>query len=268
MHSIFGQFLVNVFSILALAADQPELAFAISASGPAILGDRNVGMGFINSFTQPQTLLPMAAFYAAGQAHEGGWAYQETGEPYRLASADNNATDAIPPLVPSATEKTPSFWDTPFPVWDGAAEMCCLTPRQTAVGMGVSLGIGATAVGGWALFGGAAAVESGGAATLYGGAQSALAGPALAGQLATESAASAFTVEGTLSEEALAGSREIMPNSKLGDPMIPSGFSKFTTQTYQSPSGDFQVHFYMNPITRAFYNYGWKSIFNSGRVGP
>jgi hypothetical protein len=72
-----------------------------------------------------------------------------------------------------------------------------------------------------------------------------------------------------LSEEALTGSREIIPSFQIGKPEVPSGFSKFTTQTYQSPSGDFQVHFYMNPATsEPFYGLDYKAIFNSGGVGP
>jgi hypothetical protein len=98
-----------------------------------------------------------------------------------------------------------------------------------------------------------------------GGAQSALAGPALAGQLSVEAASSAFTSEGTLTAEALAGSREIIPRSAIGNPNVPSGFSKFSTQTFQSPSGNYQVHFYMNSHTgEPYYQLDFKSVFNSG----
>lgn len=96
-----------------------------------------------------------------------------------------------------------------------------------------------------------------------------LAAPALANQLATESAASAFTAEGMLSEEALAGSREIIPSSQIGNPNVPSGFSKFSTQTYQSPSGDFQAHFYRDLVTgEPFYGLDYKAVFNSGNFWP
>src|SRR5215469_330809 len=50
--------------------------------------------------------------------------------------------------------------------------------------------------------------------------------PALANQLDAECAASAFTAEGTLSEEALAGSREIIPSSQIGNLEILSDFRK------------------------------------------
>lgn len=110
--------------------------------------------------------------------------------------------------------------------------------------------------------GAAAEALAEGAEFLAGGAQSALAGPALADQLALESANSAFTAEGGLSEEALAGAREIQPYSELGNPDIPSGYSKFTTQTYQSPSGDFQVHFYADPATgEPYYDLDYKVKF-------
>jgi RHS repeat-associated protein len=121
-----------------------------------------------------------------------------------------------------------------------------------------------------AVLGEIAAYEGGAFAAegIAGGAQSALAAPALAGQLASESAASAFTAEGTLTQEALANSTEIIPSSQLGNPNIPAGFSKFTTQTFQSPAGNFQAHFYMNPATgEAFYGLDYKAIFNSGGVG-
>jgi hypothetical protein len=71
-----------------------------------------------------------------------------------------------------------------------------------------------------------------------------------------------------LTQEALANSTEIIPSSQLGNPNIPAGFSKFTTQTFQSPAGNFQAHFYMNPATgEAFYGLDYKAIFNSGGVG-
>ena len=71
-----------------------------------------------------------------------------------------------------------------------------------------------------------------------------------------------------MTDEALAGSREIIPSSEIGNPNVPSGFSKFSTQTFQSPAGDFQTHFYMNPQTgEPFYGLDYKSIFNSGIVG-
>jgi hypothetical protein len=42
-----------------------------------------------------------------------------------------------------------------------------------------------------------------------------------------------------------------------------SNWGKYTTRTFQSPSGDFQVHFYMNRVTGAIdYGYDYKVVFN------
>lgn len=97
-------------------------------------------------------------------------------------------------------------------------------------------------------------------------------GVRLGQQLARESAESAFTSSGRLSSGAIAESRQI-PGSKLGnkdliqrltaDGSSIAGWGKFTTRTHQSPSGDFQVHFYMNRVTGAIdYGYDYKVIFN------
>lgn len=91
-------------------------------------------------------------------------------------------------------------------------------------------------------------------------------GPRLAKQLTEESARSPFAASGTLTKDALASSRPL-PNlgpGQLNNPAIPSGFGKYTTETFRSPSGNFQVHFYMNPTTReVFYGLDYKTIFNS-----
>lgn len=149
----------------------------------------------------------------------------------------------------------------------------CGTICQIGIGVGIVALIVAQAIPGVdvAVDLGLVGAEGAGLAAegIAGGSQSALAGPALANQLAAESASSAFTAEGVLSDEALTGSREIIPSSQIGNTDVPSGFSKFATQTYQSPSGNFQVHFYMNPETvEPFYGLDYKAVFNSGGVGP
>jgi hypothetical protein len=64
------------------------------------------------------------------------------------------------------------------------------------------------------------------------------------------------------------GSRQIIAPGQLGNPAVPQGFGKFSTQTFQSPSGPFQVHFYMNPSTEEiFYGLDYKAVFN-GNQGP
>ena len=42
-------------------------------------------------------------------------------------------------------------------------------------------------------------------------------------------------------------------------------WAKYTTQTFKSPSGSFQVHFYVNSKTGALnYTIDYKAVFNAG----
>jgi hypothetical protein len=87
-------------------------------------------------------------------------------------------------------------------------------------------------------------------------------------QLAAQKAGSAFTETGELSPGAIRGADEIISADRLGNPAIRDGFAKFTTRTFQSPSGPFQVHFYQNPTTgEIFYGLDYKAVFNAGRIG-
>jgi hypothetical protein len=87
----------------------------------------------------------------------------------------------------------------------------------------------------------------------------------LANQLVGESSTAPFTPEGALTPEALAESFEIIPAENLGNSNIPEGFGKYTTEIYQSPSGEFEVHFYKNPITgQVYYGLDYKAIFTGG----
>ncbi|WP_228553566.1 hypothetical protein, partial [Pseudoalteromonas sp. PPB1] len=93
-------------------------------------------------------------------------------------------------------------------------------------------------------------------------------GPKLANQLTLESANSPFTKSGKLTDGAIKGSREIIPASSINNPAIPKGFSKYSTETFQSPSGNFQTHFYKNSKTgEVFYSKDYKVIFNSKSGG-
>jgi hypothetical protein len=96
-------------------------------------------------------------------------------------------------------------------------------------------------------------------------------GVRLSQQLAQESAESVFTSSGRLSSEAIGESRQIIPGAKLGNKKLVarltsdgssiSDWGKFVTRTHQSPSGDFEVHFYMNRSSGAI-DYGYyKSVF-------
>lgn len=95
-------------------------------------------------------------------------------------------------------------------------------------------------------------------------AESSLQGQLLRQDLLRQEAASAFTATGELSPGALAGAREIIPAADLGNLNIPADFSKWSTRTFQSPSGDFQAHFYKNSTTGEIFNgLDYKINFNS-----
>lgn len=88
----------------------------------------------------------------------------------------------------------------------------------------------------------------------------------LADQLTLQSAKSPFTTAGTLTQDAINGSKVVpgLEAGMLNNPAIPSGFGKYTTDTFRSPAGDFQMHFYKNPTTgETFYGLDYKAIFNS-----
>jgi hypothetical protein len=101
-------------------------------------------------------------------------------------------------------------------------------------------------------------------------------GPRLAGQLTAEEASSIFTNAGGLKQSVVNASTEIIPgtslkNSQLIKNLTADGsniadWGKYTTQTFKSPSGPFQVHFCRNSITGAVhYLDDYKVVFNGPR---
>jgi hypothetical protein len=88
-------------------------------------------------------------------------------------------------------------------------------------------------------------------------------GPKLADQLRQQSARSPFTADGKLTNEAIQNSREIIPASRLNNSAIPKGYSKYSTETFQSPSGNFQTHFYRNADRDVLYDLDYKNVFNA-----
>ena len=89
-------------------------------------------------------------------------------------------------------------------------------------------------------------------------------GPRLSQQLTMQSAESSFNVDGTLTQEAIDNSRMTHAPGSLSNPAIPDGYGKYTTETFQSPYGNFQTHFYMNPDTGdVYYGLDYKSVFNN-----
>ena len=87
----------------------------------------------------------------------------------------------------------------------------------------------------------------------------------LAQQLRLESANSPFAANGMLTQDAIGDATQIIAPGDLSNSAIPGGFGKYTTSTYQSPAGNFQVHFYKNPATgQVYYGLDYKAIFNGG----
>ncbi|RFA24180.1 hypothetical protein CAI21_22540 [Alkalilimnicola ehrlichii] len=87
--------------------------------------------------------------------------------------------------------------------------------------------------------------------------------PRLQDQLRLESANSPFTASGQLAPHAVNDARLIIRPEELSNPAIPRGYGKYSTQTFQSPSGDFQVHFYKNPSTGdVLYELDYKAVLN------
>ena len=92
--------------------------------------------------------------------------------------------------------------------------------------------------------------------------------PQLAKQLSLESAQSPFAADGTLTQEAISNSTQIIPPSDIGNSIIPEGFGKYETSSFQSPSGNFKVHFYQNEDTQeTFYGLDYKAVFNNNLWG-
>ena len=100
----------------------------------------------------------------------------------------------------------------------------------------------------------------------------------LASQLARQEAASVFK-NGGLHPDVIAGARPIIPGSALGnkglirrltaDGSRIGDWAKMSTQSFKSPSGQFQVHFYKNSKTGAVhYGDDFKAVFNHGGDWP
>ena len=102
--------------------------------------------------------------------------------------------------------------------------------------------------------------------------ESAAAKVRLAQRLSRQEANSIFTKAGQLKRSVIAKRRLIIRGEKLSagtasyltqDGSNISDWAKYSTRTFKSPSGPFQVHFYYNPVTKEV-NYGldYKVVFN------
>jgi hypothetical protein len=78
-------------------------------------------------------------------------------------------------------------------------------------------------------------------------------------------AADIFAEGGTLSARAISGSSLIIDEGKLGNPAIPAGVAKYSTETFGANGRRWQVHFYMNPVTqKVYYGLDYKAVMVSG----
>lgn len=106
------------------------------------------------------------------------------------------------------------------------------------------------------------------------GASSAADASRLAAQLTREEAEAIFTKSGGLKSSVIRDSARIASASgnRIGNPDLVadlkalggsiSDWGKYTTPTFKSPAGRFQVHFYYNPTTgQAYYGRDYKAIF-------
>ncbi|GAA2786601.1 hypothetical protein GCM10010521_75520 [Streptomyces rameus] len=105
-----------------------------------------------------------------------------------------------------------------------------------------------------------------------------LPGEKLAQKLRLESANSPFTESGQLTPDAISGSRLAMPGTKMGNKELQARFAerggasqwgKYSTETHQSPYGDYQVHYYMNRVSgEVMYDYDYKVVMNRRGSAP
>ncbi len=97
-------------------------------------------------------------------------------------------------------------------------------------------------------------------------------GVRLSDQLTYEEASSIFTESGALKQEVINNANAIIQGSELKNPNIIKAltsdgssiddWAKMTTETFKSPSGDFQVHFYQNLETGEVVTIEMKVKFN------
>lgn len=94
-------------------------------------------------------------------------------------------------------------------------------------------------------------------------------------KLASEEASSVFTPSGELQPEIVARSTLIISGTNLGNKALVEALTangsdiadwgKYTTPTFRSPAGAFQVHFYYNSvIDEVFYGMDYKIKFVGG----
>jgi hypothetical protein len=102
-----------------------------------------------------------------------------------------------------------------------------------------------------------------GALNLGGGASNIATAQKLADDLRLRSAKSPFTTDGRLTPSTIQEGRQIIRAEDLKNSNIPAGYGKYESPTFQSPSGNFKLHYYYNPVTKdVFYDLDYKVVFN------
>jgi hypothetical protein len=92
-------------------------------------------------------------------------------------------------------------------------------------------------------------------------------------QLTIEQANSIFDESGGLTQEAIDNSLIIKQGEELGNPALRNDliniggniadWGKYTTKSIASPSGNFGMHFYYNPVTgNTYYGMDYKAVFD------
>jgi hypothetical protein len=100
-------------------------------------------------------------------------------------------------------------------------------------------------------------------------------GPRLAAQLTEQEAKSVFTRTGGLQRSVIRGSRVIVDGRELGNKLLVrmltsdgsniGDWAKYSTPTFRSPTGPFDVHFYYNFRTdEVFTDLDYKSMLHEG----
>jgi RHS repeat-associated protein len=78
-----------------------------------------------------------------------------------------------------------------------------------------------------------------------------------------------FGPNGTLSNKVLENPIEIIPPEGIKNMSIPSGFWKYTTQTYCTPSGTYETHYYYNSSTQeVYYGQDYKTVPSGSGPNP
>ena len=106
------------------------------------------------------------------------------------------------------------------------------------------------------------------------GADSHISGLRLQQSLTIDQAKSIFTASGDLSPEVIKNSDLIIPGTKLSKTNTKllnalsnvggnlTDWGKYATKLVDSPSGEFEMHFYYNPVLdKAYYGMDYKAIF-------